>query len=479
MKIAGIAQRSAFTVLTVAAVTLGTVAATAPGAYAAPSAVPAHKLKHDNPSAGQGPSAAAAGARIAASPAIARAEVIKRAKSWVNKGLRYSMDGTTYEGYRTDCSGYVSMALGLPKKGLTTDGFVPSAAHWITKDELKPGDALNNPNPGKYGHVTLFEEWTDSTKSKYWGYEFSSSGVHHRVIDYPYYARYDARNYRPMRFNNIKDDGSGGYDIGTHDLTSADFNGDGKPDVVAAEQDTGRLWLYSGDGKGSIGGGGNRKMIGTGGWNGMHELTAGDFNGDGKADLIGVEESSGELFLYAGDGTGSIGGGSTRKRIGTNWDSMQNLVAGDFNEDGKTDIIATETESGELFFYAGDGAGNIGGESTRKRIGTNWDSMQSLTAGDFNGDGKTDVIGVEKGDEGKLFLYAGDGTGSIGGGGNRKQLGSNWTSMRELTGGDFNGDGKTDLIAVQNNDKTLWLYAGDNAGGVGAGGSRKNIGVNW
>ncbi|UNO41738.1 glycoside hydrolase domain-containing protein [Streptomyces sp. MST-110588] len=266
---------------------------------------------------------------------------------------------------------------------------------------------------------------------------------------------------------------------GMHDLVSGDFTGDGKTDVVGVESESGKLWLYAGDGKGSIGGGPTRKEIGTGGWNGMQDLAAGDFNGDGKTDLIGVERSSGILWLYAGDGTGSIGGGSTRKQIGTNWTSMQNLVAGDFNEDGKTDLIGVETDSGELFFYAGDGTGDIGGESTRKRIGTNWTSMQSLTAGDFNGDGKTDLIGVEKDDEGKLFLYAGDGTGSIGGGSTRKQIGTNWDSMRGLTAGEFTGDGKTDLLAVESGTKKLFLYAGDGTGNVGGQSTRKEIGTNW
>ncbi len=63
------------------------------------------------------------------------------------------------------------------------------------------------------------------------------------------------------------------------------------------------------------------------------------------------------LFLYPGDGKGSIGGGSTRKEIGTNWNTMQDLAAGDFDGDGKTDLVAVENSTGKLFLYPGDGKG--------------------------------------------------------------------------------------------------------------------------
>ncbi|MFH8983915.1 C40 family peptidase [Streptomyces varsoviensis] len=478
MPIVGIARRSTLAVLTATAAVLATTAATAPAVNAAP--VPASvspQPRGDYGSAGQGavapmPQGAAAKARLAA-PAMKRSEALARAQSWVGKGLPYNMDGS-YQGYRTDCSGFVSMAWGIAKPGQATNTFVPNGvAHWITKAELKPGDALNNPNPGKYGHITLFEKWADSSQSSYWGYEFSWSGVHHRVIPYPYFNGSNPEAFKPLRFNGIEDDAL----VGMTNLTSADFDGDGKTDVVAVEQESGKLFFYAGDGKGSIGGGSTRKEIGTN-WDSMQDLVAGDFDGDGKADLLAVERSTGKLFLYPGDGKGGVGGASTRKEIGTNWDSMHDLVAGDFNGDGKTDVVAVEQETGKLFLYPGDGKGGIGGGGNRKEIGTNWNTMQSLAAGDFNGDKKTDLFAVEKG-TGKLFLYPGDGKGGIGGGSTRKEVGTNWDSMRGLTAGDFDGDGKTDLLAIENDTQKLFFYGGDGKGGIGGGSTRKEIGTNW
>ncbi|MER0246866.1 VCBS repeat-containing protein, partial [Streptomyces sp. HSW2009] len=137
---------------------------------------------------------------------VTRSEALTRASSWVGLGLSYNQNGT-YEGYRRDCSGYVSMAWKLGKPGLATPNFVPSgAARTISKAELRPGDALNNDRAGNDGHIVLFEGWADSSQSSYWGYEFSGSGVHHRKIPYPYFAGSGTSNYRPIRNVNIVDD---------------------------------------------------------------------------------------------------------------------------------------------------------------------------------------------------------------------------------------------------------------------------------
>jgi hypothetical protein len=63
-----------------------------------------------------------------------------------------------WDKYRTDCSGLISWAWGLPPPGATTAGFAPygSSGHTITVDELQPGDALNS-KPRK--HIMLFAGW--------------------------------------------------------------------------------------------------------------------------------------------------------------------------------------------------------------------------------------------------------------------------------------------------------------------------------
>ncbi len=147
------------------------------------------------------------------------------------------------------------------------------------------------------------------------------------------------------------------------DLVGGDFNGDGKADVVGVEKSTGQLWLYKGNGAGSIGGGGTRVLIGSGGWNGMHDLVGMDINNDGKADIVGAETSTGKLFLYRSNGTGL----NARTEIGSGgWNGMNDLTGGDFTSNANDDLVGVEKATGKLYLYPGTGTG-LG---ARKEIGT-------------------------------------------------------------------------------------------------------------
>ncbi|GIH16352.1 hypothetical protein Raf01_45240 [Rugosimonospora africana] len=129
--------------------------------------------------------------------------VLTRAATWVSawKGgpvpyLSSSEPASWFHGYRRDCSGYVSMALGLAGPGLDTAGLAARSAP-ISKTDLRAGDLLINPTPDLAGHVVIFDHWTDPTMTSYLGYEQSGDGgTHHRVIPYPYFADYQMSPYR-------------------------------------------------------------------------------------------------------------------------------------------------------------------------------------------------------------------------------------------------------------------------------------------
>jgi hypothetical protein len=118
--------------------------------------------------------------------------------AWNGAPVPYSMNtdpSTWFGGYRRDCSGYASMALGLPGPGLNTAGLAARSTP-IPKAALQPGDLLINPAPGGTGHVVIFDRWADSTMINYLGYEQSGDGgTHHRAIPYPYYGRYPMSPY--------------------------------------------------------------------------------------------------------------------------------------------------------------------------------------------------------------------------------------------------------------------------------------------
>ncbi|NKE61030.1 NlpC/P60 family protein [Lentzea sp. PSKA42] len=132
-------------------------------------------------------------------------EILARAASW--SSVPYSQTGfhtNEYGTYRTDCSGFASMAWGLPGRPLDPHGGLNSVelagiSRQIDKNDLLPGDLLIDARGDHTArHVTIFVSWADPARGRYWTYEqCSGHGTIHRVVDYPYNG--DAVGYRPYR----------------------------------------------------------------------------------------------------------------------------------------------------------------------------------------------------------------------------------------------------------------------------------------
>ncbi|MFB7588282.1 FG-GAP repeat domain-containing protein [Streptomyces sp. NPDC056169] len=167
---------------------------------------------------------------------------------------------------------------------------------------------------------------------------------------------------------------------------TSSFNSDSYSDIADVWSD-GSLWIdYS--------------PIGSG-WGVYNALVGpGDLSGDGKADLL-ARDRSGVLYLYRGNGKGDAF--ATRIRVGGGWGGFNKLLgAGDYTGDGRADLLA-RTTGGELFLYPGSGNANTP-FTTRISVGLGWNTYKHLTApGDLNADGKADILGVTS--AGDLYRY--------------------------------------------------------------------------
>ncbi|WP_379993209.1 S8 family serine peptidase [Dactylosporangium matsuzakiense] len=241
-----------------------------------------------------------------------------------------------------------------------------------------------------------------------------------------------------------------------------DFNGDGFTDVAGIDANN-DIKLYTGDGTGHLAEGG--AMWPTGGlWAGFKFIVAGDFNGDGKVDIAGIDANS-DIKYYTGNGAGQlVGNGNAMWPTGGLWAGFKKLVAGDFNNDGKTDIAGIDANS-DIKLYPGNGAGSlVGPGSAMWPTGGLWAGFKHIEAGDFNNDGKVDIAGIDANND--IKYYTGNGAGLlVGTGAAMWPTGGLWAGFKYIVAGDFNNDGNADIAGIDANSD-IKVYPGNGAGSL-------------
>ena len=232
----------------------------------------------------------------------------------------------------------------------------------------------------------------------------------------------------------------------------ADFNGDGKLDVVVPDNQQNFVFL-EGYGDGSFRSAINYYALhANGGFQPEGEgLASGDFNGDGIPDIVignadGTNAAPVTVFLSNADGSFQPGVNYTPPISVPNYE-MQFVAVADFNGDGILDIAASDTYRGlvQIFYGVGDGTFNVGPTYvTESTGGTNLNPVGIVTA-DFNGDGKPDLAIVNNNSgtaptTADVGVLINNGTGF-----NPVANYALSTVATEITAADVNGDGKLDL----------------------------------
>jgi len=230
-------------------------------------------------------------------------------------------------------------------------------------------------------------------------------------------------------------------DIGADEyrtLRFGDFNGDGKADILWRHSSGDvAIWLMNGSSVVSAVVVGNVSLDWT-------IVGVGDFNGDGKADLL-WRHASGLLAVWLMNGTTVVGTG-TLGSVGTDWTIAG---VGDFNGDTKADILWRHT-SGTVAVWLLNGT-TVVGSGVPGSVGTDW---TIAGVGDFNGDTKADILWRHTSGTAAIWLL--NGTSVIGSG----ALGSG-TDWAVAGVADFNGDGKADILRRQTSGAvSVWLMNG-------------------
>ncbi len=251
------------------------------------------------------------------------------------------------------------------------------------------------------------------------------------------------------------------------DLTNlylGDFNGDGQSDILRQEKGswdndefrTAHVLLSSGNGSFTKHTLPERfRLKGD-----LTNLYLGDFNGDGKSDILRQEKGSWDndanrnAHVLLSSGNGSFTKHTLPERFRLKGD-LTNLYLGDFNGDGKSDILRQEKgswdddENRNAEVLLSSGNGTFTKHTLPESFALKGDLI-NLYLGDFNGDGKSDILRQEKGswdnDEARtaqVLLSSGNGSFT------KRTLPENLFLKGDLTNlylGDFNGDGKSDIL---------------------------------
>ncbi|MPZ81235.1 MAG: hypothetical protein GEV28_12885 [Actinophytocola sp.] len=146
-------------------------------------------------------------------PSVSRDEIMARARFWYEasnsdpgfvRDLRVYPPDPDGKGYRSDCSGLVSMAWRLPLSYST--GTLPEVSHPLgSLAELRRGDILlaRKDAGHRYGHVAIFDRWADATMTTYWAYDHGDGSVKYGV--YRVERDGDSREYLPYRYDVVVD----------------------------------------------------------------------------------------------------------------------------------------------------------------------------------------------------------------------------------------------------------------------------------
>jgi len=234
-----------------------------------------------------------------------------------------------------------------------------------------------------------------------------------------------------------------------------DFNGDGKPDLVMGSDQSGNSFVsvLLGAGNGSFGTHSNYTA-----GNRPRHVTVGDFNGDGYTDLAVANFNAQTVSVFTGTGTGTFNPQitSTAANFGT---TTGVLAAADFNGDGKADLAVASFSGDTVNIILGNGNGSFAAP-VNYPVG---DGPNSLAIADFDGDGFADLA-VANSNSNTLSVLRG-----LGGGTFASAVTYNaGTQVVTVAAADFNGDGKPDLVAANRSSSNISVLINNGSGAFGA-----------
>ncbi len=239
---------------------------------------------------------------------------------------------------------------------------------------------------------------------------------------------------------------------------TGDFNGDGKDEFIVTSNWGIGILQWTGNSLRSIMMAPNDTWFGAWRWDTRKNAikARGDFNGDGKADILVISDWGIGILTFRGGKLVSLVAKPNGTGFGTwNWNSAEDRIhaTGDFNGDGRADIVVSSPWGIGILTLRGGSLTTLVAQPGGTRIGAwNWNSARDRIhgTGDFNGDGKADLLVSSPWGIGILTFRSGALTSLVAQPSGTRFGAWNWNVRQDrIRGvGDFNGDGMTDLVVT-------------------------------
>jgi len=236
-----------------------------------------------------------------------------------------------------------------------------------------------------------------------------------------------------------------------YSLLAADINHDGKPDLASGSVGFTQFSVLFGKGSGEFSAPIVSPIFA------IESIVLADINGDGFLDLLAPEEGLSSVAVVLGNGKGQFGLPKTDNLSGTAY-GPNSTVVGDFNGDGKLDLAIAETNfpTGQVAVSLGTGHGTFGAPIISPLLSQAINNGDSMSSGDFNGNGILDLILMDDYSTGFQVLL-GNGDGSF-----QTPFDTKLNTSLNFAIGDFNGDSKTDVVvstySVINGQELISIY---------------------
>ncbi len=194
---------------------------------------------------------------------------------------------------------------------------------------------------------------------------------------------------------------------GPGSLALADLNGDGRLDLVVANDESGDVTVLLGDGKGSfVAAPGSPFPAGKS----PNDIAIADFDGDGKPDLAFPNHETSHVTVLLGDGRGGFRPASGSPVAVRSKPHPHGIAAADFNGDGQVDFAVESWVNDQVEVVFGTGGGRF--RTPGRLFGVGHMPYQKLRAGDVNGDGAPDIVTTNF-EGGNATVLLGDGKGDF------------------------------------------------------------------